>query len=158
MVRYECSGGGKIFMTSILVTGGAGCFGSQACETLAAAGYIPVVLDNQSTGRRWAVEWGPLVVADFVDSGRVSQTVKEHGIKAAIHFAAQACVPAVEAVSRRSVPVIEGRRRSKDPPALIADPRVARSLLSRWILLKSDLYTIWCGRHGSGMKLTHETN
>lgn len=140
-------------MMSILVTGGAGCFGSHACETLAAAGYTPVVLDNLSTGHRWAVKWGPLAVADFIDSGRVSQTVKEHGIKAVIHFAAQACVLAVEAVSHRTVPVIEGRRRSGVPPALIADPRVARSLPSRWILLKSDLHTIWCGRHGSDVKL-----
>lgn len=120
--RYECSGGKKIFMTSILVTGGAGCFGSHACETLAVAGYTPVVLDNLSTGHRWAVKWGPLVAAHLVDSGRVSQTVKEHAIKAVIHFASQACVSAVEAVSYSPVPVIEGRRRSGDPPALIADP------------------------------------
>jgi UDP-glucose 4-epimerase len=152
MVRYECSGEEKIFMTSILVTGGAECFGSHACETYW-AGHTPVVLDNLSTGHRWAVKWGPPAVADFVDSGCVSQTVKEHGIKAVIHFAAQACVSAVEAVSHRSVPVIEGRRRSKDPPVLIADPRVARSLPSSWILLKSDLHTIWCGSRGSGTKL-----
>jgi UDP-glucose 4-epimerase len=138
-------------MTSkVLVTGGAGHVGSHACETLAAAGYTPGVLDNLSTGHRWAVKWGPLVVVDFVDSGRVSQTVKEHGIKAVIHFASQACVSAVEAVSYRSVPVIEGRRRSGDPPALIADPRVARSLLSRWILLLKSI-RIRYGAEGTGV-------
>ena len=48
---------------------------------------------------------------------------------------------AVEAVSRRAVPVIEGGRRPGDPPALIADPRLGQSLLG-WKPLKSDLPTI----------------
>jgi UDP-arabinose 4-epimerase len=80
-------------MTSnILVTGGAGYIGSHTCRALAAAGYTPVVLDNLSSGHRWAVKWGPLVVADIADHARVSQTIKEYGIQAVIHFAAHAYV------------------------------------------------------------------
>jgi UDP-arabinose 4-epimerase len=48
---------------------------------------------------------------------------------------------AVEAVSRRAVPVIEAGRRPGDPPALIADPQLGQSLLG-WKPLKSDLPTI----------------
>lgn len=50
-------------------------------------------------------------------------------------------ISAVEAVSHRVVPVIEARRRSGDPPALIADPQLGQSLLG-WRPLKSDLPTI----------------
>jgi len=44
----------------VLVTGGAGYIGSQACKALAAAGHTPIVFDNLRTGHRWAVKWGPL--------------------------------------------------------------------------------------------------
>jgi UDP-glucose-4-epimerase GalE len=77
---------------NILVTGGAGYIGSHTCKALAAAGYRPVVLDNLSTGHRWAVKWGPLVVADIADRSRVKNVVKEFGIGAVIHFAAHAYV------------------------------------------------------------------
>jgi len=76
----------------ILVTGGAGYIGSHTCKALAAAGYEPIVLDNLSTGHRWAVKWGPLVVADIADPARVASAVKEFNIKAVIHFAAHAYV------------------------------------------------------------------
>ena len=36
----------------VLVTGGAGYIGSHACKALAAAGYVPVTLDNLSRGHR----------------------------------------------------------------------------------------------------------
>ncbi|MEJ2653197.1 MAG: UDP-glucose 4-epimerase GalE [Gammaproteobacteria bacterium] len=80
-------------MTSrVLVTGGAGYIGSHTCKALAAAGYTPVVLDNLSGGHRWAVKWGPLVVADISDSVQVSRTIQEYDIRAVIHFAAHAYV------------------------------------------------------------------
>jgi UDP-arabinose 4-epimerase len=50
-------------------------------------------------------------------------------------------ISAVEAVSRKAVTVIAGRRRPGDPPALIANPQVGQSLLG-WKPLKSDLHTI----------------
>ena len=42
----------------VLVTGGAGYIGSHAAKALAKAGHEPLVLDNLSTGHRWAVKWG----------------------------------------------------------------------------------------------------
>jgi UDP-arabinose 4-epimerase len=80
-------------MTSkILVTGGAGYIGCHTCKALAAAGYTPVVLDNLSAGHRWAVKWGPLVVADIADRARVWQIINEYSVQVVIHFAAQGYV------------------------------------------------------------------
>ena len=76
----------------ILVTGGAGYIGSHTCKALAEAGYTPVVLDNLSTGHRWAVKWGPLIVGDVADRGKVEHLVKEFDVRAVIHFAAHAYV------------------------------------------------------------------
>jgi UDP-arabinose 4-epimerase len=50
-------------------------------------------------------------------------------------------ISAVEAVSGTDVPIVEGRRRSGDPPALIANPQLGQTLLG-WKPLKSDLPTI----------------
>jgi len=73
---------------AVLVAGGAGYIGSHACKALKAAGYLPVTLDNLSTGYRPAVKWGPLIEADIRDDDAVRAAVAKHGIKAAIHFAA----------------------------------------------------------------------
>mgnify|MGYP003312226758 CR=1 FL=1 len=48
----------------VLVTGGAGYIGSLVVRQLAAAGHDIVVFDNLSTGYRWAVTAGELVVGD----------------------------------------------------------------------------------------------
>jgi UDP-arabinose 4-epimerase len=79
-------------MTSILLTGGAGYIGSHTAKALAANGYRPVVLDNFSTGNRWAVKWGPLVEGDIRNRDLVVNTIEEYGISAAVHFAARAYV------------------------------------------------------------------
>src|SRR5262245_66568603 len=76
----------------ILVTGGAGYIGSHTCKALAAAGYVPVVLDDLSTGHRWAAKWGPLVVSDIGDRAQVLTVLEEFEIRAVIHFAAYAYV------------------------------------------------------------------
>ena len=47
----------------------------------------------------------------------------------------------VEAVSGRSVPVVESPRRAGDPPTHIANPKLGQTLL-RWTPDKSDLQTI----------------
>ncbi|HXC60595.1 MAG TPA: UDP-glucose 4-epimerase GalE [Steroidobacteraceae bacterium] len=77
---------------SVLVTGGAGYIGSHTCKALAAAGYTPVSLDNLSLGHRWAVQWGPLVVADLLDADAVRSALEKNRIEAVIHFAASAYV------------------------------------------------------------------
>jgi UDP-arabinose 4-epimerase len=50
-------------------------------------------------------------------------------------------ISTVEAVGGRAVPVVEGRRRSGGPPALIANPQLGQTLLG-WKPLNSDLHTI----------------
>lgn len=72
----------------VLVTGGAGYIGSHACKALAAAGYLPVTLDNLSTGWRDAVKFGPLVEADLLDRGALDAAFAEHRPEAVLHFAA----------------------------------------------------------------------
>ena len=63
-------------MESILVAGGAGYVGSHACKALAAAGYLPVTLDNLITGHADAVKWGPLVKADIADVETVRRAAR----------------------------------------------------------------------------------
>lgn len=72
----------------VLVTGGAGYIGSHACKALATAGYIPVTLDNLSTGWRDAVRFGPLVQADLLDRAALDAAFAEHAPVAVLHFAA----------------------------------------------------------------------
>ncbi len=79
---------------TILVTGGAGYIGSHMVLELLDAGERVVVLDNLSTGFRWAVPEGvPLVVGDTGDQALVSQLIREREIEAIIHFAASIVVP-----------------------------------------------------------------
>lgn len=72
----------------ILVTGGAGYIGAHTAQALAAAGFLPVVLDNLSSGHREAVRWGPLVEADIADREAVAAAIRQHKIRAVLHFAA----------------------------------------------------------------------
>ncbi len=79
---------------AILVTGGAGYIGSQMVLELVDAGESVVVLDNLSTGHRWAIADGvPLVVGETGDQPLVTQLIRDHGIDAIIHFAASIVVP-----------------------------------------------------------------
>lgn len=83
----------EILRPAVLVAGGAGYIGSHVCKALAAAGLLPVTLDNLSSGHRWAVRWGPLVVANIGDEAAVAATVEKYGVVAALHFAALSIVP-----------------------------------------------------------------
>lgn len=77
---------------AILVAGGAGYIGSQTCKALSRAGYMPVTLDNLSTGYAEAVKWGPLVKGDLRDKDLVRGTLRKYGVKGALHFAAYSLV------------------------------------------------------------------
>jgi UDP-glucose-4-epimerase GalE len=79
-------------MQSILVTGGAGYVGAHSCKALRNAGYLPVVVDNLSTGHESFVRWGPLVRADIRDREALAHTFASHNIAAVLHFAASAYV------------------------------------------------------------------
>lgn len=72
----------------ILVTGGAGFIGSHACKALAEAGYVPVVYDNLSKGRRRAVNWGPLEEGELEDRDRLEGVFAKYTPAAVLHFAA----------------------------------------------------------------------
>jgi len=79
---------------SILVTGGAGYIGSHMVHALVEAGESVVVLDNLSTGFKWAVPGGAaLVVGETGDEALVSGLIAEREVSAIIHFAASIVVP-----------------------------------------------------------------
>jgi len=71
-----------------LVTGGAGYIGSHACKALAAAGFLPLVYDNLSTGCGDFVRWGPFVEGDLLDADTLSGAFAEHRPAVVLHFAA----------------------------------------------------------------------
>jgi UDP-glucose 4-epimerase len=79
---------------SILVTGGAGYIGSHMVHALLEGGENVAVLDNLSTGFKWAVPAGvDLVVGETGDKALVSRLIAERGISAIVHFAASIVVP-----------------------------------------------------------------
>lgn len=79
---------------AILVTGGAGYIGSHATLALLDAGYPVVVLDNLTTGFRWAVDLRATFVQGAVeDDTLVRDTLTTHGIRAVLHFAGSILVP-----------------------------------------------------------------
>jgi UDP-glucose 4-epimerase len=79
---------------TILVTGGAGYIGSHMVLELIGAGEKVVVLDNLSTGFRWAVPVDvPLITGDFGDEALVTETLARYDIKSIVHFAAKIVVP-----------------------------------------------------------------
>lgn len=79
---------------SVLVTGGAGYIGSHMVLELCDAGERVVVIDNLSTGFRWAVApAAKLVVGDAGDMDLVKATIKAHDVTAIIHFAGSIVVP-----------------------------------------------------------------
>ncbi|WOJ90933.1 UDP-glucose 4-epimerase GalE [Methylocapsa polymorpha] len=79
---------------TVLVTGGAGYIGGHMVLALLDAGEQVVVLDNLSTGFRWAVpEAAKLIIGDFGDAQLVDAILAEHGVDAIAHFAAKIVVP-----------------------------------------------------------------
>lgn len=79
---------------SVLVTGGAGYIGSHMVLELVDAGEQVVVLDNLSTGFRWAVSpKATLVVGDAGDEELVRTIIRKHSVEAIIHFAGSIVVP-----------------------------------------------------------------
>lgn len=79
-------------LPKVLVVGGAGYIGAHTCKALAAGGFVPVVYDNLSTGRREAVRWGRLVDGDLLDKDGLTRAFTEYRPAAALHFAARTYV------------------------------------------------------------------
>ena len=79
---------------TVLVTGGAGYIGSHAVLALLGGGYNVVVIDNLTTGFRWAVpDAATFAEGDIEDSALVTELVKTHNIGAIMHFAGSVVVP-----------------------------------------------------------------
>lgn len=78
----------------VLVTGGAGYIGSHAVLALLDAGWPVAVIDNLSTGFRWAVpESVPFHLGDIEDAALMARIIEGQGIGAVMHFAGSVVVP-----------------------------------------------------------------
>ncbi len=79
---------------SVLVTGGAGYIGSHMVLELLDAGEQVVVVDNLTTGFRWAVDpRATLVVGDVADEDLVRTVIRKNKVSSIIHFAGSIVVP-----------------------------------------------------------------
>ena len=93
-----------------LVTGGAGYIGSHAVLELIAADEKVVVLDNLSTGFRWAVPpIAKLIVGDFGDNNLVTEIIRDQGIDSIIHLAARTIVEDGSSIRLASTSTIQRR-------------------------------------------------
>lgn len=78
----------------VLVTGGAGYIGSHAVLALRDAGWPVAVIDNLTTGFRFAVpEDVPLYEGDIEDQALLQRIFEEQGTRAVMHFAGSIVVP-----------------------------------------------------------------
>ncbi|WP_354301291.1 MULTISPECIES: UDP-glucose 4-epimerase GalE [unclassified Sphingomonas] len=77
-----------------MVTGGAGYIGSHAVLAVLDAGHEVVVVDNLVTGFDWAVDpRATLVEANVADDAKVRAAIRDHKVRAIMHFAGSVVVP-----------------------------------------------------------------
>ena len=77
---------------TILVTGGAGYIGSHTAFELQERGYRVVILDNLSTGHRWAIRADEFIEGDIRDTAILTQIFERIPVDAVVHFAAKSVV------------------------------------------------------------------
>lgn len=78
----------------VLVTGGAGYIGSHAVLALRDAGWPVAVIDNLTTGFRWAVpEDVPFFHGDIEDGELLARIFESQATVAVMHFAGSVIVP-----------------------------------------------------------------
>ncbi|UAB78211.1 UDP-glucose 4-epimerase GalE [Erythrobacter sp. SCSIO 43205] len=79
---------------AVLVTGGAGYIGSHGVLALLDAGWPVVVIDNLTTGFRWAVPDGvPFYEGDIEDAQLLARIFADENVGAIMHFAGSVVVP-----------------------------------------------------------------
>lgn len=77
----------------VFVTGGAGYIGSHVVKALGKSGYEVLTYDNLSTGHKWAVLHGTLVVGDLSDKALLKKVIRDFRPDIVMHFAASIVVP-----------------------------------------------------------------
>ena len=79
---------------AVLVTGGAGYIGSHAVLALLDRGFPVAVIDNLTTGFRFAVpEQVPFYQGDIENPALLARIFAEQGTRAVMHFAGSIVVP-----------------------------------------------------------------
>lgn len=81
-----------MWMSTILVTGGAGYIGSHVVRELLKKGNRPIVYDNLQTGHRQAVRGVTLIQGDLNDREKLKQAFQSYPIQSVMHFAADCLV------------------------------------------------------------------
>lgn len=75
-----------------LVTGGAGYIGSHIVRALLQQGHTTVILDDFSTGNRWATQGQEVLEVDLKDLNALSTAVAGQRFEGVFHFAAKSLV------------------------------------------------------------------
>jgi UDP-glucose 4-epimerase len=77
---------------TLLIPGGAGYIGSHMVKFAQDQGHEVVVLDDFSTGHKWAVKECEILRVDLLDQRRLAQCLKGRHFDGVIHFAAKSLV------------------------------------------------------------------
>jgi len=84
----------QVSRVPVLVTGGAGYIGSHAVLALRDAGWSVAVIDNLTTGFRFAVpEDVPFYEGDIADAALLARIFEQQGTRGIMHFAGSIIVP-----------------------------------------------------------------
>ena len=76
----------------LLVTGGAGYVGSHSVRALLDEGHDVAILDNLSTGHKWALQDCELISVDLRNETNLLRSIKNRGFDGVLHFAAKSLV------------------------------------------------------------------